>query len=120
MSLDRRSFLRGLIAAPAVVAAAHIMQVRVPAILRPSILTLEDFPSIVVSNRLLPRLMLTREAVRMFRDSNRFIRNIEAQYRDDFNFMSGDAANSWQWPAKIGSELRIRLPKNWEVENVGT
>ena len=62
--MDRRHFLRGLIAAPAVVAAANIMPVRLPLILRPTLLT----PA-----------MITRESIWKFMETNVFLMNIEQQ-----------------------------------------
>jgi len=51
--------------------------------------------------------MITREAVRLFRNSNTFIQNIDTQYDDQF---ARDGA-------KIGSTLRIRLPNDYVVTN---
>ena len=81
--MDRRSFLRGLIAAPAVVAAAHIMPVRLPLILRPTLVT----------GNILTIQMITREAIRLFANSNSFIEQIDAQYTNQ----TGDL----QWPMKL-------------------
>jgi P22 coat protein - gene protein 5 len=55
------------------------------------------------SNSLLTINMVTREAVRLFRNSNWFLRTIGRQYDDEFA-RSG---------AKIGQQLRIRLPNDY-------
>jgi hypothetical protein len=55
------------------------------------------------SNSLLTINMVTREAVRLFRNSNWFLRTIGRQYDDEFG-RSG---------AKIGQQLRIRLPNDY-------
>lgn len=49
--------------------------------------------------------MITREAVRLWKNSNAFIQNVDMQYDDSF------AVNG----AKIGSTLRIRLPNDFTV-----
>jgi hypothetical protein len=58
-----------------------------------------------MSNSLLTINMITREAVRLFQNTNAFIQNIDRQYDDSF------AVNG----AKIGSNLRIRLPNDYVV-----
>lgn len=58
-----------------------------------------------MSNSLLTINMITREAVRLFQNTNAFIQNIDRQYDDSF------AVNG----AKIGSALRIRLPNDYVV-----
>lgn len=58
-----------------------------------------------MANSLLTINMITREAVRLWRNSNEFIRNIDTQY-DDSYAKSG---------AKIGTTLRIRLPNDFTV-----
>jgi hypothetical protein len=49
--------------------------------------------------------MITREAVRLWRNSNAFLRNLDMQYDDRFA-KSG---------AKIGAQLQIRLPNDYVV-----
>jgi len=49
--------------------------------------------------------MITREAVRLWKNSNAFLQNVDMQYDDSFA-VSG---------AKIGSTLRIRLPNDFTV-----
>ena len=49
--------------------------------------------------------MITREAIMLFRNSNAFIQNLDRQYDDQF---SNDGA-------KIGFNLRIRLPNDYVV-----
>ncbi len=47
--MDRRNFIRGLIAAPAIVTAAHIMPVRaLELVMAPSFLTLDDYTERVI------------------------------------------------------------------------
>jgi hypothetical protein len=58
-------------------------------------------------NALLTIGMITREAVRLWRNSNAFIRNMDMQYDDRFA----------QTGAKIGSQLQIRLPNDYIVRN---
>lgn len=58
-----------------------------------------------MSNSLLTISMITREAVRLFQNTNAFIQNIDRQYDDSF------AVNG----AKIGSALKIRLPNDYVV-----
>lgn len=58
-----------------------------------------------MANSLLTIDMITREAVRLFVNSNAFIMNIDRQYNDEFA-VSG---------AKIGNSLRIRLPNDYTV-----
>ena len=52
-----------------------------------------------MSNSLLTINMITREAVRLWKNSNEFLRNIDTQYDDSFA----------KTGAKIGTALRIRL-----------
>ena len=58
-----------------------------------------------MANQLLTLGMLTREAIRLWKNSNAFIQNVDMQYDDSFA-VSG---------AKIGSSLRIRLPNDFTV-----
>jgi hypothetical protein len=58
-----------------------------------------------MANSLLTVNKITREAIRLFTNSNAFIQNINRQYNDEF-------ANSG---AKIGQTLRIRLPNDYTV-----
>ncbi|WP_242176582.1 P22 phage major capsid protein family protein [Pseudomonas sp. MONT-RG-20F-20-E-7-02] len=56
-----------------------------------------------MANALLTPSMITREALRIFKNTNLFLRNIDTQYDDSFA-KSG---------AKIGDTLRIRLPNEY-------
>lgn len=56
-----------------------------------------------MANQLLTSSVITREALRIFKNSNLFLRNIDTQYDDSFA-KSG---------AKIGDTLRIRLPNEY-------
>jgi hypothetical protein len=58
-----------------------------------------------LANTLLTISQITREAVRLWKNSNAFIQNIDTQY-DSSYAQSG---------AKIGSNLRIRLPSDFVV-----
>jgi len=58
-----------------------------------------------MANSLLTISMITREAIDLFRNSNAFIMSIDRQYDDQFA----------RTGAKIGSQLRIRLPNDYTV-----
>ncbi len=58
-----------------------------------------------MGNSLLTINMITREAIRLFTNSNLFIQNIDRQYDASFA----------REGAKIGSSLRIRLPNDYVV-----
>lgn len=63
-----------------------------------------------MANSLLTIDMITREAVRLFRNSNAFINQIDRQYDDQFA----------RTGAKIGTSLRIRLPNDYTVRTGAT
>jgi len=63
-----------------------------------------------MSNSLLTISQITREALRLFKNSNAFLQNIDRQYDSEF----GKAG------AKIGSQLRIRLPNDFTVRTGAT
>jgi hypothetical protein len=58
-----------------------------------------------VANTLLTINMITREAVRLWKNTNQFIQHIDMQYDDSFA----------KTGAKIGTSLRIRLPNDYTV-----
>jgi len=58
-----------------------------------------------VANSLLTIKMITREALRVFRNTNSFLKNVDTQY-DSYYARSG---------AKIGQTLNIRLPNDYVV-----
>lgn len=58
-----------------------------------------------MSNSLLTTSKITREAVRLFVNSNLFLQNVNRQYDDEFG-KKGE---------KIGSQLRVRLPNDYTV-----
>jgi hypothetical protein len=58
-----------------------------------------------MANSLLTINMITREAVRLWKNSNAFIQHVDMQYDDNFA----------KTGAKIGSTLRIRLPNDFTV-----
>lgn len=58
-----------------------------------------------MANSLLTITMITREAVKLWKNSNAFIQNVDMQYDASFGVEG----------AKIGSTLRIRLPNDFTV-----
>lgn len=58
-----------------------------------------------MANTLLTRLEITRKAIRLFINSNAFIKNIDRQYDNQFTVAG----------AKIGSTLKVRLPNDYTV-----
>lgn len=58
-----------------------------------------------MANALLTTSKITREALRLFLNSNAFLKNIDRQYDDQFAVPG----------AKIGDTLRIRLPNDYTV-----
>jgi hypothetical protein len=60
-----------------------------------------------VANSILTINMITREAVRLWKNSNAFIQNLDMQYDDSFA----------KTGAKIGTSLRIRLPNDFVVRS---
>ena len=60
-----------------------------------------------MSNTLLTINMITREAVRLWVNTNSFLQHIDTQYDDQFAVTG----------AKIGQSLRIRLPNDYTVRS---
>ncbi len=60
-----------------------------------------------MANSLLTLNAITREAIRLFINTNAFIRNLDRQYDDQFAVAG----------AKIGTTLRIRLPNDYTVRS---
>jgi len=58
-----------------------------------------------MANSLLTRLEITRKAIRLFTNSNAFIKNIDRQYDAQFAVVG----------AKIGATLKVRLPNDYTV-----
>lgn len=58
-----------------------------------------------MANSILTINMITREAVRLWKNTNAFIQNIDQQYDDSFAKVG----------AKIGTQLRVRLPNDFTV-----
>jgi hypothetical protein len=58
-----------------------------------------------MANQLLTINMITREAMRLWKNSNEFIQHVDTQYDDQFA----------RTGAKIGQSLRIRLPNDFTV-----
>lgn len=97
LDLSRRSFFAGLgalIAAPAIVKASSLMPVTGGVITRP-VLVLPPCGK----NSLLTIEMITREAIQLFRNSNKFIQSMSRDYDDAFSSEG----------LEIGTSLRIRL-----------
>lgn len=63
-----------------------------------------------MANSLLTIDMITREALRLFRNSNWFLRTINRQFDEDFGRSGG----------KIGNQLRIRLPNDYTLRTGAT
>lgn len=61
----------------------------------------------IVANQLLTISMITREAVRLWKNTNNFLRQVDTQYDDQYA----------RTGAKIGSQLRIRLPVDFTVRS---
>lgn len=61
----------------------------------------------MATNALLTPSMITREALRLFKNTNLFLRTVDTQYDDSFA----------QKGAKIGDTLRIRLPNDYTVRS---
>lgn len=108
MNLSRRGFIGGLaalVAAPAIVRVENLMVLPAPTkILLPEGLVafnpVETAAAYAVRNNLLTIDMITREAVRLFQNSNAFIKAIDRQYEEQFAVQG----------ARIGSQLKIKLP----------
>lgn len=60
-----------------------------------------------MANSLLTINMITNEAVRLFTQSNAFLRSVNRQYDDQYARVG----------AKIGNTLRVRLPNDYTVSN---
>lgn len=58
-----------------------------------------------MANNLLTINMITMEAIRLWKNTNAFLQNVDTQYDDQFA----------QTGAKIGASLRIRLPNDFTV-----
>lgn len=58
-----------------------------------------------MANQLLTIAMITREAVRLWKNTNAFIQNVNQQYDDSYA----------RTGAKIGTSLKIRLPNDYTV-----
>src|SRR4051812_36512088 len=58
-----------------------------------------------MANTLLTRLEITRKSIRLFINSNAFVKNIDRQYDSQFAVTG----------AKIGATLKVRLPNDYTV-----
>lgn len=105
MELSRRGFLGGLLA---VVSAPAIVRVESLMVLPASMQIILPEPIIWTGgNNLLTIQQITREAVRLFMNSNAFIKSIDKQYDEEF------AAAG----ARIGDTLRIRFPPDFTIND---
>lgn len=117
MQMSRRGFL---IAAPAVVASASIMPVSAKSLLdvvnsEMRLVGQRCYPGSVGGAKSLFTIdMITREAVKLFTESNAFLKNLDRQYDETFNGQ-----------LRVGDTLRIQLPegakpsKMFIIQNVG-
>lgn len=125
MKLSRRGFFSGLaalVAAPAIVRVENIMHVVPTEILTSdgislrklteySVVDQKIFVSDVINGNSLRTIdQITRDAVRLFKNSNSFMREFNRQYAEEFAFVDGKA-----W-----SQLQIRLPKDFLVADGST
>lgn len=99
--MNRRGFLLGLgasaLAAPAVVKAASLMPVKAPPLIAPP---RRLYPGYGPGNNLLTIDQITREAIRLWLNSNEFIRHMNFEYDKTF---------------EVGTSLRVRLPGNFVI-----
>jgi hypothetical protein len=58
-----------------------------------------------MANSVLTLAQITRDAMRLWRNSNRFLRGVEAQYNNEF------AADG----VRVGAQLRVRLPSDFRL-----
>lgn len=105
--IARRSLIAGLgalIASPAIVKASSLMQIAPTETIKLASGSTIRFAGLNVPsyNNYLTLGMITRDAVRLFRNSNSFINDL-----DNFDELFA------QDNAKIGSSLRIRLPNDY-------
>jgi hypothetical protein len=61
-----------------------------------------------MANSLLTPQAITRQAIRILRNSNAFLRMMRTQYDDQF-------ANSGAPMGKIGTQLKIRMPNDYVI-----
>lgn len=122
--IARRSILTGLVAlvaAPAIVKVGQVMAINsglVPGDV--SMRYIENYWAFASEparvDVLYGRLtvdQITRDAVRLFRHSNEFLRNMDRQY----DVKSGVETNARYQANKIGDTLRIRLPNDYVVSD---
>ena len=101
--IQRRSFLTGLVslmAAPAIVRASSLMPIKL----------FDPVQSLSAGgvNSRLAISMITREAIKLFSQSNEFLRYINTQYDEEFAVTGIDTP-------RIGSQFRIRLPQDYSI-----
>lgn len=109
MQLSRRGFFSGLVAlvaAPAIVRVESLMVLPAPAkIILPEGLVkftpIETAVEYATHSNLLTINQITREAVRLFQNSNSFIRSMNARWQSDFAFANGARESSYQWKSHV-------------------
>jgi len=100
MTLSRRGFITGLIAAP--IAAPAVLRV-----IEPMTLFVPKPKVLPPGNYLLTTNQIIREAVRLFNHSNKFLASYDCEY--DVALESGE---------KVGHTLRIRLPNDFTMRTI--
>lgn len=106
-NLSRRGFfgvLAAVVAAPMIVRVESLMVLPRPSvILPPGLVALEPQTAVeyAVGNNLMTIDMITREAVRLFQNSNKFLQAMQFQWKDDFAFTEGNAWNQISEPARL-------------------
>ncbi len=115
MSLSRRGLLGGMLAvlaAPAIVRVENLMVLPQAKLIVPQEVWIEQAPLVYGGGQnLLTINMITRDAIRMFKNSNKFIQDINEQYKRDFAVVAKNERNNYQWH----NELKIRLPQNYNT-----
>lgn len=134
VELTRRGFIGGLIGAvvaPAIIKTPGLLMPIKPKLITNSVeidyLWVEEAAEVpeaafngiaaLPSNSLLTIEMITREAVRLFRNSNAFIRSLDAQFEREFAFMNG---SQWTETPNARKALAERISfRDWNRRNCG-
>ena len=59
----------------------------------------------VIANQIITNAIIAKEAVRLYRNKNAFLRNVDRQYESSFA----------RTGAKVGQSIRIRLPVDYTL-----
>lgn len=111
MNLSRRGLLGGLLAvvsAPAIVRVESLMVLPAKIIAPEPVLWLMEEKTTEVwasGNSLLTIEQITREAIKLFTNSNAFLQSLDEQYNREFATVQ----------ARIGDTLQIRLPTDFAI-----